>query len=435
MEIGEYLRNYLFWMQDAFKGFPVRRHFNNVKYIMKKGNDEILKKKLEGILEHAHSTTTFYSEFDYSGGIQSFPIIDKNLIRNNTDAFLSNQFSDKERIPAITSGSTGTPFKTYQHKDKKYRNTADTLYFASLAGYYLGNKLYYFKIWSEYNKKSTMLQKMQNIIPIDVLNLRSKSKEVIHQLNSNHSPVSFLGYVSAFETLCKALEKENTLSPSLKVASIITMSEGLNEYTARMGSHFFKCPVLSRYSNIENGILAQQTLDCPDVFLINRASYYVEIIDLESNKVLPNGQLGRIVVTDLYNQAMPLIRYDTGDLGVMDTKVINGVEQQVFTKIEGRKLDQIFNTKGELLSSYIVYKNMWNYTEIEQYQFVQKDRNKYIFRISMDGRFERESQLKAEFLEYLGQDADFSIEYVKEIPLLDSGKRKKVVNEMNLPVK
>lgn len=429
MKFDEKLRNYFFWILDALRGFPVKNHLNDIKSTMDKGSVDIDDKKLINILKYACHTTTFYSKFDYKEGISNFPIIDKNLIRDDIDAFMSNQFTSKERIATITSGSTGTPFKTFQHKDKKYRNTADTLYFASLAGYQLGNKLYYFKIWSEYNKKSSLVQKTQNIVPIDVLNLKARAKDVIKEFNKNQSPISFLGYVSAFETLCKSLEKENNLTTTLKVASIITMSESLNEYTSKMGKYFFKCPVLSRYSNIENGILAQQTLDSDEYFLINRASYFVEIIDFESIEVLPYGNLGRIVVTDLYNKAMPLIRYDTGDLGIMDIKVINGIEYQVLTRIEGRKLDQIYNTKGELISSYIVYKNMWKYTEIEQYQFVQKNKNKYVFRITMDGMFNREKELKEEFLTYLGDDADFSIEYVKEIPLLASGKRRKVVNE------
>jgi phenylacetate-CoA ligase len=73
---------------------------------------------------------------------------------------------------------------------------------------------------------------------------------------------------------------------------------------------------------------------------------------------------------------------------------------------------------------------MWKYTEIEQYQFVQKDVRKYVFKVCVPGIFNREQELISEFKSYVGDDADFTIEYVNEIPLLQSGKRKKVVNEM-----
>ncbi len=52
-----------------------------------------------------------------------------------------------------------------------------------------------------------------------------------------------------------------------------------------------------------------------DAFTINWASFYIEIIDFNEDKPVEQGKLSRIIVTDLYNLATPIIRYDTGDLG------------------------------------------------------------------------------------------------------------------------
>jgi phenylacetate-CoA ligase len=356
-------------------------------------------------------------------------VIDKNTIRSNSDAFISSHYNIEELIPAVTSGSTGTPFKVFHSKDKKLRNTADTIYFARLAGYELGNKLYYLKIWSQQNRKTKLAQYLQNVVPIDVLDLRANVGQIVSELNSNRSGVSILAYVSALETICKELDQSHALNRNIAVNSIVTMSESLNVYTQQAGERLFRCPVLSRYSNLENGIIAQQTMAERTNFIVNRASYFLEILDIEKDERLPNGSLGRIVLTDFFNDAMPMIRYDTGDIGAMGEQEIEGTKQLVLTRLEGRKLDQIFNTDGDLISSYIVYKNMWKYTEIEQYQFIQKGHGEYVFRISIQGKFRRERELVGEFLSYLGRDADFRIEYVNEIPLLSSGKRKKIVNE------
>ena len=79
----------------------------------------------------------------------------------------------------------------------------------------------------------------------------------------------------------------------------------------------FGCNVVSRYSNQENGILAQELVDS-DYFVINNASYWIEFLKLIQMWGADIGELSRVVVTDLFNYATPVIRYDTGDLAVVE---------------------------------------------------------------------------------------------------------------------
>lgn len=126
---------------------------------------------------------------------------------------------------------------------------------------------------------------------------------------------------------------------------------------------------------------------------------------------------------------MPLIRYDTGDLAYLspNKKDINGAP--VLERIEERKVDLIRNTNNEVITSHIVTLNMWKYAELKQYQFVQKGSKDYVFRLNPWKEFSREQELINEFRGYLGNDANITIEYVDEIPLLSSGKRRLVTNE------
>jgi phenylacetate-CoA ligase len=52
---------------------------------------------------------------------------------------------------------------------------------------------------------------------------------------------------------------------------------------------------------------------------VNAETLFVEILD-DNNNVLPYGQEGRIVITSLFNKAHPFIRYDIGDVGILDEK-------------------------------------------------------------------------------------------------------------------
>lgn len=425
------IRRNAFWALDRLKGSGVKNHLEEVAELMEvKPASEtraLNDRYLRDLLVHSVETVPFYHSFSRESSFTEFPVIDKDVIRTNYSDFRSGQYSDDEVIPAITSGSTGTPFKVFHDRNKKLRNSADTLYFAGLAGYEIGQKLIYLKIWVEEKMAPPLYYKMQNMIPVDVIKLSDEViEELIQRIESEKTNYSILGYVSALEQICKYLEKKGVERVDAEVASIITMSESLTEYVKEKMEDFFGAPVYGRYSNLENGILAQQVPGSDGKYLINQASYKIEVLNFDDDYPAPPGVPGRIVVTDLFSYAMPMIRYDTGDVGTLSGSDLNG--KAYFDKIEGRKLDVLYDTSGNIVSSYIMYKNMWQYTEIKQYQLIQEGEKKYRFKINADTVFKKEKKLVEEFKLHLGSDADFVVEYVDEIPLLASGKRKKTLN-------
>lgn len=424
----EKIRFHLFWILDFIKGSPVKKHLNDISNTLKKPDNNAIEANLSKILNHAIQTTKFYNTLSPGSKLIDFPVINKAVIRESFNSFLSDKFDLNELIPVVTSGSTGTPFKVYHDKKKKFRNNADTIFFASMAGFNIGDRLIYMKIFAKQKMASPFHYWMQNIQPVDVIKLNDKQiDELINRMENSSASFGFLGYSSALELLCHYLDKNRKDRVRAIVKSIISMSEGLNDYTKSTMEKFFGVPVLSRYSNLENGIIAQQTLKDDPLFLINTASYHVEILKIDADEPAKDGDLGRIVVTDLFNYTMPMIRYDTGDIGAIAT-VSKYPGRKYFSKIEGRKLDMLYDTKGNIVSSYIMYKNMWQYTEIKQYQLIQEGEKEYLFKINAENSFKKESQLVDEFKSYLGSDASFKVEYVNEIPLLGSGKRRKLVN-------
>lgn len=421
------LRKYSFWIFDSLKGSPIRKHFYEVRSVIQSPKSSDSEINLSKILSHSIQTTKFYKSLSPASKLEDFPVINKAIIRESFDSFLSDKFDVSELIPVVTSGSTGTPFKTYHDKNKKLRNNADTIFFASRAGFTVGDRLIYMKIFARQKMASPFHYWMQNIVPVDVIKLNdAQIAELIGQMEKSGSSFGFLGYSSALELVCKYLEKNRTVKVKADVKSIISMSESLNEYTKETTKKYFGISAVSRYSNLENGILAQQEPDGSGRYLLNTASYVVEILKMDSDETAEPGKPGRIVVTDLFNYGMPMIRYDTGDIGTFSKESDNG--NKYLSSIEGRKLDLLYDTSGNLVSSYIVYKNMWQYTEIAQYQLIQEGEKEYTFKINAEGAFTKEARLVDEFREYLGKDAVFTVEYVSEIPLLDSGKRRKIVN-------
>lgn len=410
-----------FRVNDFFRGKIINFHYKKIRQHFKnKGTSE---KELFQLIAFSKKNVPFYKKFLFSE-LEQFPILSKSSIRASLASFKSQDYLGKRVMTMTTSGSTGTPFTVYQNSNKKARNYADTLYFGEMAGYELGNKLYYLKIWAKQKMSNPLIYRIQNIVPVDVIELNDERIHfLLREMESSKEKINILGYVSALENFIRYAEKRKIHKFNVKVISIITMSEGLSNETRQKLQSLFDCKVVSRYSNLENGIIAQQEFNS-DMFLVNTASYYLEIVHPTSENILPDGELGRIIVTDLYNYSMPMIRYDTGDFGI---RIQQGGKTYLQT-VEGRKLDLLYNTEGNLVSSYVMYKNMWQYTEIEQYQLVQTGLKSYEFRINCPSGFKMEEQLVSEFKQYLGQDAIFKVVYINEIPLLDSGKRRKTVN-------
>ena len=422
-------RRVIFKTLDFLRENLIRRNIVEIENTINSDHSTIKayqKRKIVQLLEYSVNNVPYYNNLEQTD-ISDFPVIDKNIYKKNIGSFCSDLFKTEKLYKTVTSGSTGTPFVSYQTKEKRIRNTADTIFFSEEVFFSLGQALVYMKIWNNVNKKNIISQFIQNIIPVNVLNLSDRNiSELLKKLTSKKT-ISILGYSSALEAIARYIERDK-IRIGFTVNTIISMSEALDSKTKKLIENAFDCKVYSRYSNVENGILAQQCNKSDQDFVINSASYYIEILKFNSDYPVKDGGIGRIVVTDLFNYGMPFIRYDTGDIGAKTTRIIKGKEVEVFTKIEGRKMDAIFNTKGELISSFTITNSMWSYEELDQYQFIQVGSKEYLFRLNVKKPFLKGDKLIKEFREYLGNDALINIEYVDEIPLLDSGKRKKVMN-------
>lgn len=427
------MRKNLFWLYDKLKGGKIKANVLQIKGIVENNSstdrNKEIERSLDQLIEHATSSCEFYRKFNETTDITDFPVINKSIVRKNSDSFISDVFNKTQLTKVVTSGSTGTPFQVFHNRDKRIRNSADTIYFAHKAGFDIGDKLFYLKIWSASNQKSKLTALIQNVVPFDVLRFNDKEIERFISMLKKKGRKGILGYASALEQVCKYLDRNpERVNNKIKVHSAISMSESLSDYTKEYFKKYFNVDLYARYSNLENGILAQQFKGSGNSYQINTASYYMEVLKMDSDEPADAGEMGRIVITDLYNYGMPMLRYDTGDIGMFAVTENGEIDNTILKHVEGRKLDLLFDTKGELVSSFIMYKNMWKYTEILQYQIIQSGRKEYIFKINVDGDFKREAELVREFKSYLGEDADFKVEYVSEIPLLSSGKRKKIVN-------
>ncbi len=430
------IREKSFWIIDRLKGGNVSDHFKEIAFINENLDSKeaalLRREYLTNILAHAINTTSFYKKFKNAESIEDFPVITKTVVQENFDDFKSKTYLDKPKFKVATSGSTGIPFQLYQDANKKKRNTADTIYFLKKANLNIGERLYDLEVWRGINMNSPLKAWMQNLRYVDVTKFHDEEiEDFLQSIKKKRYPQHLIGFVSAYESICKYLDKTKAKPLDTTVKSIIAISEALTDYVKDSMQKYFNIPVISRYSNEEIGILAQQTTTMNDKkFEINWSSYHFEILKMDQDVPAQPGELGRIVVTDFFNYCMPLIRYDTGDIAKFGEDFgKNGIPSRYFEQLEGRKMDAVYNTKGQMISSFIVYTKFYKYYNLlQQYQFIQKTRNTYLVKLNTTSTFGFEKELIEDIKKDFGQDANVIIEYVDEIPALSSGKRKKVVN-------
>ena len=425
-----YLRRKTFWFSDqVLNQNELKTNYDSIMGVLEAKDTntsyEAITENLDRLLLHATGTTEFYK--DLKGcRLSDFPIINKNVINDNNGKFRSTLYANSQLHKASSSGSTGIPFSVLQDSIKRTRNTADVIYFSKQGGIDIGNKLIFIKLWDHNNNKSKWLQFFQNVLPHNVMDSgRQEMDTLVSSIKKIREKKSIIGYPSFLLELCNHLEIKKVSAEDLGISSIITISESLEKSERNRISSSFNAPVYERYSNEENGILAQQTAESGDDYVVNWGSYFIEILELDSDKHVESGNLGRVVVTDLFNFAMPMIRYDTGDLAVY--KKI-GKNLPVLTKIHGRRMDMIYDSKGEIVSPFIFYRVL-DFSKTKQFQFIQEGKKEYLFKLNGEPSGTNELKAIQFFRDYLGADATIRFEYVKEIPLLSSGKRKKVINE------
>lgn len=436
MSVTGWLRNKGFWFLDSLKGESVRKAYDEIKkYDYTNSGSASIRKhqekqwlKLKG---QAVSNTKFYAPFA-ARQFKEFPVINKNDIRTQQDAFLSSAYPKDKLFQMSTSGSTGTPFVCYQNGGKKKRVNAEIIYYSEKVGYRLGENLSYIRTVVKQVKKSGFRQFLQNQTLVNCGHLSDEGIEsILGQIRkqSKKGAVTLLGYGSTYTALKDyILRKGIDTLPNLRVVGVVSGSDMLFDETREVVSRAFGgAPMVSRYSNEENGVIGQDE-GINNVFPINEADYIVEILDDEGNEV-PDGTQGRIVVTDLYNYAMPMIRYDTGDFAAVEVMEINDRKKRCLVNFSGRKVDVIFNTEGKALSPHMITNYMWSFPDVIQFQVIQIGEKQYRLKLNVPKNFTRIGEVVELMRKLLGQDADINVERVEEIPVLASGKRRYIVND------
>jgi phenylacetate-CoA ligase len=384
--------------------------------VMKSFTSMYLYNLLSFVTEHSD----FYKDCYGFKSLQEFPIVDKEILRENWNKiFVPEYQGKKDNKEKYTSGSTGTPFHvTWDHR-KHCRMIADIKYFAKIANCESHERMacLIVKMGEDTPKEK---QERDNVFNIRYVNLGDESiKKILDELN-DVNPKGLIGYGSTLDAIANYIyDGKVSKTYQWELVSIFSEGETLKERTRKIIADYFNCSVYDRYGNEENGTLAQEVSGNNGLGLLaNQASYYFEILKMDSDEPVEDGEIGRLVITDLFNYAFPMIRYDCGDC-VIARHMEDG--RLYFTNVLGRKKDMLYTTDGKLVSPVALLTYIKRCEDIKQWQIVQDTYHDFRFILNTKNH-DHEEKIIEDAKNVFGNDSSYTFEYVDEVPKLRSGK-------------
>ncbi len=111
--------------------------------------------------------------------------------------------------------------------------------------------------------------------------------------------------------------------------------------------------------------------------------FYVEIIDPATGKQLPSGKQGELVFTTLTKEAMPLIRYRTRDLSVLNTDVCECGRTHARMKKPMGRTDDMLIIRGVNVFPSQIEEVLMQVKEVEPHYLIVVDRKNYLDTIEL----------------------------------------------------
>ena len=349
----------------------------------------LLKKQLL----HAYKNIPYYKiVFDNAGinpiyfksmsELSNYPIITKDIIRLNSSRLLNQKALFRNRFKSHTSGSTGQPTWTYYNLTswirKKYIIKARARMECGVKPF---EKIVVFDSTSldTYESESIFFRTFKS--RYKVFSIFEHYEKTIRKLIA-FSPSALYGSPSHFFQLAQYINANNLRLTSVK--KIFTSSEYLQDNVREHIKKIFNAEIYDIYGSTEFKEVAWEC-EKHEGYHINEDEVIVEV--LKDGIPISPGRVGNVVITDLRNSLMPLIRFKLHDKGILiKEKCSCGRTFSLMKPYAGRLSEYIILPNNEILSPYLFTTSIEKIDGLLQYQIVQIDKETLLVNIVTDSK-------------------------------------------------
>lgn len=404
---------------------------------------EICDRKLQKIIETSYKKIPYYNklftrlnltpvDIQCVADLQKLPVLSKREILENEKELIDPDFTGKLFLRK-TGGSTGMTLHFMREGKALALNDGVMLRCYDWYGIDVGDRQVRFwgvPVSDAVRRKEQIKDFLANRIRISAFDISKSACLEQYKKIKKFNPAYFYGYTTAIYGFCIFMKENGISLDDLNLKAVICTAEKMYPHHRKLFDEVFSCPVVDEYGSSENGIIA---FECRKGSMHIMSDHLcVEFLDDNDNPVSA-GQPGRIVITDLSCYAMPLLRYDIGDIGKFSTEKCScGIELPLMEMVEGRKEDFIRKKNGELVhAAYLCY--TLKEDTVHEFKMYQKSTDSLLVQIVKAPSFSDESEkiLEDNLRSALGSEVGIMFEYLNQIPREKSGKLRYFVSELS----
>lgn len=407
------------------------RRWRDVQHLSADQLGEMQRASLRQLLEFATSEVELYRDLAASKDpdpyrwLASFPVMGKRQLAEHTDRLLTRPTA--ELVASPSSGSSGIQSTVWMSPAEMSRSQAYQTLMWEWSGYRLGDPLLQTGMTPDrglVKRAKDLLLRTSYVEAFGVADERA-----VQVLTSPAAARSrfFGGYASSLFVFARAAARQGI---DVRFDAVISWGDKMFPEYRELIETTFRTKVFDTYGTTE-GIVVSGQKDLRQYYVLS-PHIVLELLD-DSDRPVSRGQVGRVVVTRLDGRAMPLIRYDLGDLAIEGERPESAELQfPVLDMVVGRNTDIVETPRGRHLIVHTFTGIFEFFDLIEQFRVIQRVATgievEYIPRPGFTDQVL--SDVERRLREVIDEPFGIDFRRVEHIPDSPSGKPQIVVSEL-----
>jgi phenylacetate-CoA ligase len=422
--------------------FRYFEEFQRSQFFTQEEIRELQLRRLQALLQHAYENCPFYRSRMNEAGVspasirslddlRALPVLTKSNIQDFGPLMLAANIPEGARVRNQTGGSTGSPLQFYVDKERFDSRMASTDRHNRWAGLRPGD--WQTSLWGarldqviepgakHYFRNTLLYRRIE-------LNTSLITEDHWHKLISElrtKRPRFLVAYARSAVLLANYL-RDNCIT-DISFDAIITTAEVLLAEERQLVEQVLGGKVFNRYGCREVSIIASE---CERHSMhVNAEALLIEIAvdDLHTTS-------GRVLITDLLNFSMPLIRYEVGDIAswAEAQECPCGRGLPILADIQGRTTDFLKLSDGRRISGPALTLVVADMPDVRQVQFVQHQLDQIELRVVPGNGYgeHTKAELRKRLSLYIGSSAQLNLQETARIPSEASGKYRFVISHL-----